>query len=85
MPADEPDPRARVVVLLSGSGSLCAALLAATDDPAYPATVVAVGSDRPAEGLEHPCTSTPTAPPGTGRSPPPSPSTSPTSWCPPAF
>jgi phosphoribosylglycinamide formyltransferase-1 len=32
---------------------LCAALLAATDDPAYPATVVAVGSDRPAEGLEH--------------------------------
>ena len=53
MPADAPDPRARVVVLLSGSGSLCAALLAATDDPAYPATVVAVGSDRPAEGLEH--------------------------------
>ena len=53
MPADEPDPRARVVVLLSGSGSLCAALLAAAEDPAYPASVVAVGSDRPAEGLEH--------------------------------
>ena len=53
MPADAPSPRARVVVLLSGSGSLCAALLAATDDPAYPAAVVAVGSDRPAEGLEH--------------------------------
>jgi phosphoribosylglycinamide formyltransferase 1 len=44
-----------VVVLLSGTGSLCAALLAATDDPAYPATVVAVGSDRDAEGLEHAC------------------------------
>jgi formyltetrahydrofolate-dependent phosphoribosylglycinamide formyltransferase len=45
--------RARVAVLLSGTGSLCAALLAAADDPAYPATVVAVGSDRVAEGLEH--------------------------------
>ena len=53
MPGDAPTPRARVVVLLSGTGSLCAALLAATDDPAYPATVVAVGSDRDAEGLEH--------------------------------
>jgi phosphoribosylglycinamide formyltransferase-1 len=41
------------VVLLSGTGSLCAALLAAADDPGYPAEVVAVGSDRPAEGLEH--------------------------------
>lgn len=48
-----PTPRARVAVLLSGSGSLCAALLAATDDPDYPATVVAVGSDRDAQGLEH--------------------------------
>jgi phosphoribosylglycinamide formyltransferase-1 len=48
-----PDARARVVVLLSGTGSLCAALLAATDDPAYPARVVAVGSDRLAEGLAH--------------------------------
>jgi phosphoribosylglycinamide formyltransferase-1 len=45
--------RARVVVLLSGTGSLCAALLAATDDAAYPATVVAVGADREAPGLEH--------------------------------
>jgi phosphoribosylglycinamide formyltransferase-1 len=45
--------RARIAVLLSGTGSLCAALLAATDDPDYPATVVAVGSDRDAEGLEH--------------------------------
>ena len=40
-------------MLLSGTGSLCAALLAATDDPAYPAEVVAVGADRPAEGLAH--------------------------------
>jgi phosphoribosylglycinamide formyltransferase-1 len=42
-----------VVVLLSGTGSLCAALLAAADRPGYPARVVAVGSDRPAEGLAH--------------------------------
>lgn len=48
-----PDRRARVVVLLSGAGSLCAALLDAADEPGYPATVVAVGSDRAADGLEH--------------------------------
>jgi phosphoribosylglycinamide formyltransferase-1 len=53
VPAPQPTSRARVVVLLSGTGSLCAALLDATDDPAYPAEVVAVGSDRRAEGLEH--------------------------------
>ncbi|WP_104525391.1 phosphoribosylglycinamide formyltransferase [Blastococcus atacamensis] len=53
MPADEPAQRARVVVLISGTGSLCAALLDATDDPRYPATVVAVGADRDAPGLEH--------------------------------
>jgi len=45
--------RARVVVLLSGTGSLCAALLDAAEDPGYPAEVVAVGADRPAAGLEH--------------------------------
>jgi phosphoribosylglycinamide formyltransferase-1 len=45
--------RPRVVVLLSGTGSLCAALLDATEDPAYPAEVVAVGADRAAAGLEH--------------------------------
>ncbi|CCH90212.1 Phosphoribosylglycinamide formyltransferase, formyltetrahydrofolate-dependent [Modestobacter italicus] len=46
--------RSRVVVLLSGTGSLCAALLAAADDPGYPAEVVAVGSDRAgAAGLAH--------------------------------
>ena len=53
MPAAEPTSRARVVVLLSGTGSLCAALLDAADDPAFPAAVVAVGSDRAAPGLEH--------------------------------
>ena len=53
MPAASPSERARIAVLLSGTGSLCAALLAATDDPDYPATVVAVGSDRDAEGLGH--------------------------------
>jgi phosphoribosylglycinamide formyltransferase 1 len=53
VPAAQPDPRVRVVVLLSGTGSLCEALLAATDDPAYPARVVAVGSDREAPGLRH--------------------------------
>jgi phosphoribosylglycinamide formyltransferase 1 len=53
VPAPASSPRARVVVLLSGTGSLCAALLAATDDPGYPADVVAVGADREAPGLEH--------------------------------
>jgi formyltetrahydrofolate-dependent phosphoribosylglycinamide formyltransferase len=52
VPSAAPSSRARVAVLLSGTGSLCAALLAATDDPGYPAEVVVVGSDRTAEGLE---------------------------------
>ena len=50
MAAADPTPRARVAVLLSGTGSLCAALLDATDDAAFPAEVVVVGSDRDAEG-----------------------------------
>jgi phosphoribosylglycinamide formyltransferase-1 len=37
---------ARLVVLISGSGTLLQALLDACQDPAYGATVVAVGSDR---------------------------------------
>jgi formyltetrahydrofolate-dependent phosphoribosylglycinamide formyltransferase len=53
VPAASPTSRARVVVLLSGTGSLCAALLAAADDPGYPAAVVAVGADRDATGLRH--------------------------------
>lgn len=44
---------ARLVVLVSGGGSLLQALLDACADPAYGATVVAVGSDRAgAGGLE---------------------------------
>ena len=53
MPAAVPPVRARVAVLLSGTGSLCAALLAATDAADYPADVVVVGADRPAPGLDH--------------------------------
>jgi phosphoribosylglycinamide formyltransferase 1 len=41
---------ARVVVLVSGSGTLLQALLDATADPGYPAQVVAVGADR--SGIE---------------------------------
>ena len=41
---------ARVVVLVSGSGTLLQALLDATAEPGYPADVVAVGADR--EGIE---------------------------------
>jgi phosphoribosylglycinamide formyltransferase-1 len=37
---------ARVVVLVSGTGTLLQALLDAAADPAYPAAVVAVGADR---------------------------------------
>ncbi|QOC90401.1 phosphoribosylglycinamide formyltransferase [Micromonospora craniellae] len=43
MPVIEP---ARIVVLVSGSGSNLQALLDATADPAYGARVVAVGADR---------------------------------------
>lgn len=44
-----PDPRSplRVVVLISGTGTLLQALLRACAEPDYPAEVVAVGSDRP--------------------------------------
>lgn len=43
---------ARLVVLVSGSGTNLQALLDAAADPAYGATVVAVGADRPGvEGL----------------------------------
>ncbi|MGE3288737.1 MAG: phosphoribosylglycinamide formyltransferase [Pseudonocardia sp.] len=43
---------ARVVVLVSGSGTLLQALLDAAAQPGYPARVVAVGADRPGiEGL----------------------------------
>lgn len=43
----------RVVVLLSGAGSLCQALLDASGSTGYPADVVAVGADRAgAPGLD---------------------------------
>jgi phosphoribosylglycinamide formyltransferase 1 len=43
---------ARVVVLVSGSGTLLQALIDAAQDPGYPARVVGVAADRPAiEGL----------------------------------
>ncbi|WP_147918400.1 phosphoribosylglycinamide formyltransferase [Ruania zhangjianzhongii] len=43
----------RIVVLISGGGSNLAALLAAAEDPAYGAQIVAVGADRPsAAGLQ---------------------------------
>ncbi|WP_406693203.1 phosphoribosylglycinamide formyltransferase [Saccharopolyspora sp. ID03-671] len=41
---------ARVVVLVSGSGTLLQALLDATSEPDYPVQVVAVGADR--DGIE---------------------------------
>ena len=41
---------ARVVVLVSGSGTLLQALLDAAAEPGYPAAVVAVGADR--DGIE---------------------------------
>ncbi|MCW2570511.1 MAG: purN [Frankiales bacterium] len=41
---------ARVVVLVSGSGTNLQALLDAAEDPSYPAKVVAVGADR--DGIE---------------------------------
>jgi len=42
-----------LVVLISGGGSGLRALLDACEDAEFPARVVAVGSDRPADGFEH--------------------------------
>lgn len=42
-----------VVVLISGSGSNLRALLEAADSPLYPARILAVGADNPADGLAH--------------------------------
>ncbi|KQS73479.1 phosphoribosylglycinamide formyltransferase [Modestobacter sp. Leaf380] len=56
MPVDR-EPPARVVVLVSGVGSLCLALLQAQAGPGEepgPFTVVAVGADREAAGLAAP-------------------------------
>jgi phosphoribosylglycinamide formyltransferase 1 len=43
----------RLVVLISGGGSNLRALLEAAEDSDFPAHVVAVGADRPADGFEH--------------------------------
>lgn len=42
-----------VVVLISGSGSNLHALLKAAESPLYPARILAVGADNPADGLAH--------------------------------
>ena len=42
-----------VVVLISGSGTNLLALLKAAESPLFPARILAVGSDRAAEGLAH--------------------------------
>jgi phosphoribosylglycinamide formyltransferase-1 len=42
-----------VVVLISGGGSNLRAILDATKNPMYPVKVLAVGADKPAEGLAH--------------------------------
>lgn len=43
----------RLVVLISGGGSNLRALLEASEDAEFPARVVAIGADLPAEGLAH--------------------------------
>mgnify|MGYP001047807809 CR=1 FL=1 len=47
-PQSEQPVRSRIVVLASGTGTLLQALLDATVEPAYPAGVIAVGTDRAA-------------------------------------
>lgn len=42
-----------LVVLISGGGSNLLALLEAAEDAQFPARVVAVGADRPADGFDH--------------------------------
>lgn len=44
---------ARIVVLASGAGSLLQALIAETRTVDFPATIVAVGVDRPCSATEH--------------------------------
>jgi phosphoribosylglycinamide formyltransferase-1 len=43
----------KLVVLISGGGSNLRALLEASHDAEFPARVVAVGADRPADGFDH--------------------------------
>lgn len=52
-PEDAAPRPSRIVVLVSGSGTLLQALIEAADDPSYGVRVVAVGADRPGiTGLE---------------------------------
>ena len=43
----------KLAVLISGGGSNLQALIAATEDPSFPARIVCVGSDTDAPGLAH--------------------------------
>jgi phosphoribosylglycinamide formyltransferase-1 len=43
----------KLVVLISGGGSNLRALLEASEDAEFPARVVAIGADRPADGFSH--------------------------------
>ena len=43
----------RLVVLISGGGSNLRALLEASEDAEFPARIVAIGADLPADGLAH--------------------------------
>jgi len=42
-----------LVVLISGAGSNLRSLLEACEDAEYPARIVAIGADRPADGFDH--------------------------------
>ena len=42
-----------LVVLISGGGSNLRSLLEACEDAEYPARIVAIGADRPADGFDH--------------------------------
>ena len=52
-PVTGPATTGRLVVLVSGAGTNLQALIDAAADPAYGASVVAVGADRDAAGLAH--------------------------------
>lgn len=46
-------PRPRVLILISGTGSLADAIMTQAQSPDFPAQVIAVGADREAVGLAH--------------------------------
>lgn len=53
MPADRLAGVLNLVVLISGGGSGLRSLLEACEDADFPARVIAVGADRPADGFDH--------------------------------